>query len=732
MRKTLRGILLLSLILVFIAVLCSIACADDPSPEPEIIMPQTIQRGESVTVTILNAELFSFDYGRLIVYKNNAIFSSQALENGQATIPAYWFDPGEYVFTFNGVYLATQETFSVSRMVTVTGSPGAEGPSITADHTSAEVNEDVMFTVHVPEAEEIVYQYLIIKDGRRRSTSDLAKEQMREGTITLCRRSRYDDCTLYLYAKVLVNGQWTAFSSCAVPINPAPKLDIPEIEVPMVQLAGEPVAIDISPVDYAENYVVTIWQDNRSVKTIRYQEAGTYILDYVFSEGSYQIDIMAEAEGYISDGRHTENIEIVSKWMDGPELTADREIYHPTMQNAVLTASLDGATRFRFRRVYHDENGRAFTPWSDADVQAANGSAVYHCGIMGYGDNETEKTVELHAIAYVNGRWTGEKVITVTVLALNRLEAPTLTVPSGQCEAGRPVVITVGGEKNTSYYVYVDQEGTDREFTFTADTNTETDEVELELIGLNEPGTYTVRAVAAYSSDIPNAAQSEETTAVIVLSGSFPAEGPRIWLRETTIPSQYSGSANPAVIITAYQEGAEDYYCNITLLRDDGSIYIKGRSSWEEAAQDGWLNTKTYTRSHEKNLTFVVYVSALVNGHWTAYSEKRITLGQGGTSGLLPVTFSLPASLTAIEPSAFEGIFTSAVYVPDNCVFINSRAFADSAIQQIRLPKNCSIADTAFDGCGHLSVITAPGGGTSQTWAENYIASHSGCSFVEE
>lgn len=100
--------------------------------------------------------------------------------------------------------------------------------------------------------------------------------------------------------------------------------------------------------------------------------------------------------------------------------------------------------------------------------------------------------------------------------------------------------------------------------------------------------------------------------------------------------------------------------------------------------------------------------------------------------------FQVPESLAVISESAFENIGAVTVYVPDTCTEIMANAFRDCRqLRLIRLPKDCVIAKTVFDGCrtdpdsldwddenqrledcSDLLAILAPAGGTTQTWAE--------------
>lgn len=85
-----------------------------------------------------------------------------------------------------------------------------------------------------------------------------------------------------------------------------------------------------------------------------------------------------------------------------------------------------------------------------------------------------------------------------------------------------------------------------------------------------------------------------------------------------------------------------------------------------------------------------------------------------------PATFTLPAAIKTVEAGAFEGNpAISVVYVPDTCTSVGANAFKDcTGLRQIRLPKNCAIDDSAFDGCTGPISIFAPAGGTTKTWAD--------------
>ena len=98
-------------------------------------------------------------------------------------------------------------------------------------------------------------------------------------------------------------------------------------------------------------------------------------------------------------------------------------------------------------------------------------------------------------------------------------------------------------------------------------------------------------------------------------------------------------------------------------------------------------------------------------------SVVRLFTNDGASPDFGPADFTLPASIRTIEANAFEGLGMQSVYVPDTCAVIGARAFrACTELERIRLPQNCLIADTAFDGCTFPLLVFAPAGGTTQTW----------------
>ena len=81
-----------------------------------------------------------------------------------------------------------------------------------------------------------------------------------------------------------------------------------------------------------------------------------------------------------------------------------------------------------------------------------------------------------------------------------------------------------------------------------------------------------------------------------------------------------------------------------------------------------------------------------------------------------PAAFTLPAALTIIEESAFEGnIALTVVEAGEGVTTIGADAFKGCTnLTQIKVPANCAIDSAAFTGCGTVYVF-APEGGSAQT-----------------
>ena len=170
--------------------------------------------------------------------------------------------------------------------------------------------------------------------------------------------------------------------------------------------------------------------------------------------------------------------------------------------------------------------------------------------------------------------------------------------------------------------------------------------------------------------------------------------------------------------------------------RNPVSWKLSGRMNTE----DSWTELTTQTNNDHlppENCA-EVFFPLHVSGSYQYYKLEITAIGSGATLQLSEISlvgtpafgtaaFTLPAAVTTIAESAFEGVTDMISVDAGNCTSIGSRAFADcAALNRIRLPGNCDIYADAFIGCGTVYVFAPAGGST-----EAYCIAHENCVFVE-
>ena len=89
--------------------------------------------------------------------------------------------------------------------------------------------------------------------------------------------------------------------------------------------------------------------------------------------------------------------------------------------------------------------------------------------------------------------------------------------------------------------------------------------------------------------------------------------------------------------------------------------------------------------------------------------------------------FTLPADLTTLEASAFEGVTDLHIVDARSCTAIGANVFTGTGLSQIRLPKDCLIDTGAFSGCWRVFVFAEAGGMTEAYCSD---PAHANCTFV--
>ena len=119
----------------------------------------------------------------------------------------------------------------------------------------------------------------------------------------------------------------------------------------------------------------------------------------------------------------------------------------------------------------------------------------------------------------------------------------------------------------------------------------------------------------------------------------------------------------------------------------------------------------TITDAADSPLTVYYQITNLVHAPTGDYQEYADVRGSE-TVEIVRADFILPAALTVLEESVFEGVTGLTAVDASRCAEIGKDAFRGSGLTLIRLPKDCEIDGQAFSGCGTVVVFAQPGGTT--------------------
>ena len=183
----------------------------------------------------------------------------------------------------------------------------------------------------------------------------------------------------------------------------------------------------------------------------------------------------------------------------------------------------------------------------------------------------------------------------------------------------------------------------------------------------------------------------------------------------------------------------------MTTANDAANYLRRNPISWrllgKADVSDGWTVLAAETDSDHlpaENCVEIFFPLTASGGY--QYYRLEVTAVQSGTQLQLaefklvgtPLfgapDFTLPANLTAVGESAFEGIEAMTAVDASSVTSIGLNAFRQcTGLTRIRLSRSCDIDATAFAGCGTVYVF-APAGGTTEAYCGD--PSHDNCVFV--
>ena len=154
-----------------------------------------------------------------------------------------------------------------------------------------------------------------------------------------------------------------------------------------------------------------------------------------------------------------------------------------------------------------------------------------------------------------------------------------------------------------------------------------------------------------------------------------------------------NGVTNPRKIV--FDGGAEEML--ETLIAGEGTVIVLPECPFDAPAGwtlTGWvLEGELFLPGEE----VTVEGHATYTAHWRTYAPEDADI-------------VLPSSAAAVDAHAFEGIPAKSVYIPDGCESLGSYAFGNCEnLLWVRVPADCVIDDTAFEGCVGITVAGTPG-----------------------
>ncbi len=227
-----------------------------------------------------------------------------------------------------------------------------------------------------------------------------------------------------------------------------------------------------------------------------------------------------------------------------------------------------------------------------------------------------------------------------------------------------------------------------------------------EWVSNNDCATYVSRILTAggfpiyapYTNSSSSQGGSVRHTLVSLTDGAY-------FKNEFTIEDFHEGD-----IVWGHDMG-HTLYCS-AVNPEDNTIHVYAHSTRANSplCDNGWVSID--------DLNAVMQMVTEENFDY----EYRI----GGIVGKADLV--LPASVSQIEAGAFEGLTVESVYLPDGCAVIGAGAFKDCPnLRRIRIPMGCDLDETAFDGCGGVTVYGAP-----DSPAERFCQVHEGFLFKPE
>ena len=477
---------------------------------------------------------------------------------------------------------------------------GEGSVEMTCNLKTVPINSEATITLHTEGATE----FQIMGSGGSWWTVP-ATNGTAEHTLFISEYAAADSLSYMVYAKALVNGNWTEETSLLIPLLDNGQYHQPVIDAQARYQIGSEFTIPFLGCDDAT--IFDVWlrdatgMDVGAFSTERHEPQMTLDGQIIREKGTYVIEVCATAPGWRFSEKTQKSFVVDGEQEEGPVIQVNTD---PILLNgeAEFTVIKPGAQLF-------DIEYTSLGTGSETR-KAEDGEATFQIYIYA----AVEHSVNVRA--YVNDAWTAWSTYTFMPLQSGKLEAPKLTV-SDKLEIGNDLAVTVAdfpvdglcrfnvykaNETESSGYWIDTASGTIPEYAF--------DEAE-------------VYRIEAYL-EAPGWENSGMTTFYVNVSGER-QKGPEVTLSDTRIP------VNSDFPLSMSLTGAESF---------EYSLRINGRGLYYGYAQDWQVEDgKASGRLHVYETTYKaeayedqaeIWVKALVDGQYTAYTKLPVTVFSNG------------------------------------------------------------------------------------------------------
>ena len=554
---------------------------------PSFSMPTTITVDEDLNITFGGVD--GADHYRVSINEQDNFFYSYHLEEpGQITIPAGMLDAGSYSVR---LYVQMQDGRSgdMTRPLSITGTQAA-GPQVTAPATGV-ARQDIPLSVSAPGAEQIAYEIKTTwttEGGYDSNSCDQGTANVTNGVAEFSFAPwRETECTVYVRAKALVNGAWTAYGEISrIDVSSLQVLDAPTLRMADSTDLATPVTISFDAVDNAEYYELEVRDPyNHNVLWQSFQKPEEYTLPLdVLDQGLYTINLYARAEGWGS-GQTTRYLTVTVKRPDAPAVSMEQRDTYYVNEGIQFTVDTTGADAMEFRLM----------EYYDAESIEVTGDSTQYT----FTPRWTINNAGLQFRVRKDGMWSAWSASKNLNIVARQLPQPVVTVPA-TIEAGQDLTVSftqVEGSVWNYEVTVIRPDGTQNSWYLSSENTLTVPE------DFFDPGDYTVQVRAMANSGWED---SVSDPAYVTVTGSRVVRPSVSYDRDRTY---YVGDS---IVYTFIASGAEKL--EYTVNGDTSEDIELPLTNGEATVTLYFADMSTY---------FDVSARCMRNGEWSLWSDAE-------------------------------------------------------------------------------------------------------------